>query len=88
MTAYAKAILAGLVALVGGIAVGYADDTLTRGEFWTAASAGVAALAGVFGIRNGGARDEEGAASVLHILLGVLVVLAILYLLGVSVRVG
>ncbi|MCW2785259.1 MAG: hypothetical protein JWP74_1776 [Marmoricola sp.] len=60
MNKYAKAILAAAVALVGGIAVGYADDTLTRGEFWAAASAAVVALAGVFGIPNAPAdRDPD-----------------------------
>ena len=50
---YAKALLATLVAGVGGIAVGYADDSLTKGEFWAAMAAAVTAGAAVFGVRNG-----------------------------------
>lgn len=50
---YAKAVAATVIAGVGGIAVGYADDTLTRGEFWAAISLGLVAGGGVFGIRNG-----------------------------------
>lgn len=49
---YVKAILAGLIALVGGIAVGYADDSLTKGELWAAAAAGLVALGGVFQVPN------------------------------------
>lgn len=49
---YAKAFVAGAVALVGGIAVGYADESLTKGEFWTAAAAGLTALAGAFSVPN------------------------------------
>lgn len=48
----AKALVAGAVAVTGGIAVGYADDSLTRGELWTAIAAGVAALGATFGVRN------------------------------------
>lgn len=54
---YAKAILAALVAGVGGVAVGYADDSLTTGEFWAAMAAAVTAGAAVFGVRNGDAED-------------------------------
>lgn len=49
---YAKAVAGALVALTAGIAVGYADDTLTKGEFWSAIAGGVAAGATVFGVRN------------------------------------
>lgn len=49
---YAKALAAAAVAGVGAIATGYADDALTRGEFWSAAAVAVAAGAAVFGIRN------------------------------------
>jgi hypothetical protein len=49
---YAKAVIAGAVALTGGIAVGYADNSLTTGELWTAIAAGVAALGATFGVRN------------------------------------
>jgi len=52
MNAYAKAIAGAVVALVGGIAVGYVDDTLTKGEFWSAAAAATVAAGAVFGIPN------------------------------------
>lgn len=55
---YAKAILATLVAGVGGVAVGYADDSLTTGEFWAAMAAAVTAGAAVFGVRNGAPETE------------------------------
>ncbi len=51
----AKALVAAAVALTGGIAVGYADDSLTQGELWTAIAAGVAAFGATFGVRNGSA---------------------------------
>lgn len=53
MTQYAKALVAAAVAGVGAIATGYADDSLTKGEFWSALSAAVVAGAATFGIRNG-----------------------------------
>lgn len=49
----AKAAAAAIVAGVGGIAVGYADDTLMTGELWAAIAAAVVAGGSVFGIRNG-----------------------------------
>lgn len=56
---YAKAVVAGAVALTGGIAVGYADDRLTTGELWTAIAAGVAALGATFGVRNGAGESGD-----------------------------
>lgn len=53
MKKYRKAIAAAIVAGVGGIAVGYADDVLRTGELWAAIAAAVTAGAAVFGIRNG-----------------------------------
>lgn len=49
---YAKALIAGAIALTGGIAVGYADDSLTRGELWTAIAAGLTGVGATFGVRN------------------------------------
>lgn len=49
---YAKALAATVIAGVGAIAVGYADDALTRGELWAAISVGLAAGGAVFGIPN------------------------------------
>jgi hypothetical protein len=49
---YAKAIAATLVALTGGIAVGYADNTLTTGETWAAIAAAAVAAGAVFGVPN------------------------------------
>lgn len=48
----AKAVMAGVVAGVGGVAVGYVDGLLTVGEGWTAAAAAVTAAATVYGVRN------------------------------------
>lgn len=61
---YAKALVAALIALVGGIAVGYTDDTLTKGEFWAAAAASLVALGGVFQIPNKAEPSEDGASTV------------------------
>lgn len=80
---YAKAILAGVVALVGGIAVGYTDDSLTKGEFWAAASAAVVALASVFGVPNQ-ARAEDGNAEVTMLLLVGTFIGVVLLLCGVK----
>lgn len=52
MKNYAKAIAATVVAVTGGIAVGYADDALTKGELWAAIAAGAVAAGAVFGIPN------------------------------------
>lgn len=52
MKDYAKAIAGAAVALTAGIAVGYADETLTKGEFWSAVAGAVAAGATVFGVPN------------------------------------
>lgn len=52
VTPYAKALVATAIAITGGVAVGYADDSLTKGELWTAIAAGVAALGATFGVPN------------------------------------
>ena len=52
MLQYAKALLAGAISFTGSLAVGYVDDSLTKGELWTAIAAGVAALGVVFGVPN------------------------------------
>lgn len=49
---YAKAIAAAVIAGVGGIALGYADDVLSKGELWGAISLGLVAGGGVFGVPN------------------------------------
>lgn len=88
---YAKAILAGVIALVGGIAVGYADDTLTKGEFWAAAAAAAVALGGVFQIPNqDGDLGEDGtvAPGFLWFLAAVVLAVVLLELVGHPVRVG
>lgn len=64
MKPYAKAILAALIAAVGGIALGYADDSLTKGEFWGAISLGLASGGGVFGIPNKDPRAQHQDESV------------------------
>lgn len=55
---YLKAIAAGLVALTGGLAIGYVDDSLTKGELWTAIAAGVANAGVVFGVPNARSTKE------------------------------
>lgn len=86
---YAKAILAGLIALVGGIAVGYTDESLTKGEFWAAAAAGLVALGSVFQVPNAEA-DEDGLIDrgLLYFLAAIALILCILALVGVDVRVN
>lgn len=81
---YAKAILAGLIALVGGIAVGYTDDTLTKGEFWAAAAAGFVALGGVFQVPNKQAGEDGVSVIELCIILTLAGVVALLF----GVRLG
>ena len=49
---YAKALVGGAAAMAAGLAVGYADDTLTRGEFWTAVAGALGALGVTFGVPN------------------------------------
>jgi hypothetical protein len=56
---YAKAVIAGAVAFTGAVAVGFADNSITTGEWWTAAAAGVAALGATFGIPNAKAEIEQ-----------------------------
>lgn len=81
---YAKAFLAAAIALVGGIAVGFADDTLTKGEFWAAAAAGLVALGGVFQVPNaeqGEDFGEDGFAEPGSLALGLVAGLLLGYLI-------
>lgn len=48
----AKALVGGAVAFTGAVATGYADGGMTPGEWWFAASTGLAALAVVWGVKN------------------------------------
>lgn len=77
-----KALGALVIALVGGIAIGYVDDALTTGEMWAAIASGVAAGGAVYGISNK-PRDEAGEIGVVEALLIVLVVVVILVAVGV-----
>jgi hypothetical protein len=61
---YAKAILAALIAGVGGIALGYTDDALSKGELWGSISLGLVAGGGVFGVPNRDPRAEHQDESV------------------------
>lgn len=84
---YAKAFLAAAVALVGGIAVGFADDTLTKGEFWAAAAAALVALGGVFQIPNAEPdedldRGEEGITDLGLLVVAVVVILLVVLIFG------
>jgi hypothetical protein len=48
----AKALLAGAIAGVGAVAVGYADGAITTAEIWTAVASGLTALGVVWGVPN------------------------------------
>ena len=48
----AKALLAGVIAGVGAVAVGYTDGLLTIAETWTAVASGLTALGVVWGVPN------------------------------------
>jgi hypothetical protein len=50
----AKALLAGAIAGVGAVAVGYADGAITTAEVWTAVASGLTALGVVWGVPNRG----------------------------------
>lgn len=56
---YAKAVLAFLVPLAGGIAAGYADDRLTTGEVWSAIAVALATGGAVFGVSDGRTKPTE-----------------------------
>lgn len=47
-----KAWLAGAITLVGALAAGATDNSLTLAEWLTAASVALAALGGVYGVKN------------------------------------
>jgi len=51
-----KAWIAGAIALLGSLAVGATDNSLTLAEWVAAASATAVALGAVYGVRNGDAR--------------------------------
>lgn len=48
----AKALLAGAIAFVGAVAVGYTDEAITTAEWWASAAAGLTALGVVYGVPN------------------------------------
>lgn len=47
-----KALLAGVIAGSGAVAVGYADGAITTAEVWTAVASGLTALGVVWGVPN------------------------------------
>ena len=49
---YAKCLVGALVAFTGAVATGYADDSMTRAEWWFAISTGLTALGVIFGVPN------------------------------------
>lgn len=51
-----KAWIAAVIALLGSLAVGAADNALTLAEWIAAASTAAVALGGVYGVSNGGAK--------------------------------
>lgn len=56
----AKAGLAGAVSFVSTVAVAAQDSVVTTGEWWTAAAAGLAAVAVVYGVPNTGPKAPAG----------------------------
>lgn len=52
MATIAKALLAGAIALVGSLATAAVDGGISTAEWLTAASTGLIALGGVWGIPN------------------------------------
>jgi hypothetical protein len=90
MSKYAKAILGGLIAFVGAVAVGYTDGAMTAAEWWTSAGAGIAALGGVFGIRNaptaGEGDGEDGAVDALVLIAVATLIGVVLILFGVRLN--
>jgi hypothetical protein len=83
MSKYAKAILGGLIAFVGAVAVGYTDGAMTAAEWWTSAGAGLVALGGVFGVRNAPVADEDGATDTVVLIAVAALVLAALAIFGI-----
>jgi hypothetical protein len=51
-----KAWLAAAIALVGSLAAGSLDGSLVLAEYLAAASAGLVALGGVYGVKNADAK--------------------------------
>ena len=92
---YLKAIVAGVVAFAGGMAVGYTDDTLTAAELWTTIGATATAVGAVWRIPNlpdVQGRHERGAVNVglsgvIALLFAVALVLFILTKLGADTRI-
>jgi hypothetical protein len=86
----AKALLAGLIALLSALAP-VLDGGLTTAELLGVAVAGLVAYGAVFELPNGASPDldtstpqpDSGRADVLYVLLVVLIVLAILAVIGV-----
>jgi hypothetical protein len=85
MSKYAKAILGGLIAFVGAVAVGYTDGAMSAAEWWTSAGAGLVALGGVFGVRNA-PTNEDGAGDALVLIAVAALVLATLAIFGVRLN--
>lgn len=74
-----KALMALVITLVGGIAVGYADDSLTKGEFWSALAAALVSGGGVYGVSNK-PRNEQGGADLATILIACAVAIVVVAL--------
>ena len=47
-----KALLAGAIAFVGAVAVGYTDEVITTAEWWASAASGLTAFGVVWGVPN------------------------------------
>lgn len=87
-----KAIIAGLVALFGSLAVGAADHGLSLAEAFIAAGAGLGGFSGVYYASNKAPRPNGDRGAVapgwLFVLVALLTVLAILWLLDIRFHVN
>jgi hypothetical protein len=76
-----KAIVAALIAFVGGLAGGATDGHLTLAEWLVAASAGLVALGGVFQVKNAPkAATKPGDSGLVDVAVLLLVVILVVVL--------
>lgn len=61
MSGYRKAVLAGLIALVGSLAVAATDNHISLAEWLVSAASSLTAVGGVYGISNS-TPDDSGQA--------------------------
>ncbi len=79
---YRKALVAGLVALLGALA-STVDAGLSLSEWLAALAIGAGAAGATFGVSNAGPDDREAGHGSADLLVAVLVVVVVLALLGI-----